>query len=152
MQNIFKALFSVTNSNLACIHPMHSPKVNSQSGFYCFVCEQSIVFHKAAIQNVYNVYYFKTSSMGIFNAVKKLSGIGFMVDALFDYFTYPHSLYTVVELHTNFVLIHFESQHSSIIEQNSRKTLWMQPICNQCIQIWATIMVFSFLPKNAHFF
>ena len=37
----------------------------------CFVFEQSILFHKAAIQNVYNVYYFKTSSMCIFNAVKK---------------------------------------------------------------------------------
>ena len=27
----------------------------------CFVFEQSIMFHKAPIQNIYNVYYFKTS-------------------------------------------------------------------------------------------
>ena len=77
--------------------------------------EQSIVFHNAAVQNIYNVFYFKTSSMCIFNAVKKPSGIGFIVDALFGYFAYLHSLYTVVELHTNFVLIHFGRQPNSII-------------------------------------
>ena len=33
-----------------------------------------------------------------------------MVDILFGYFAYLHSLYTVVELHTNFVLIHFGRQ------------------------------------------
>ena len=48
--------------------------------------------------------------MCIFNAVKKQSGIGFIVDALFGYFAYLHCLYTVVELHTNFVLIHFGRQ------------------------------------------
>ena len=48
--------------------------------------------------------------MCIFNAVKKQSGIGFIVDALFGYFAYLHSLYTVVELHRNFVLIHFGRQ------------------------------------------
>ena len=48
--------------------------------------------------------------MCIFNAVKKESGIGLMVDALFGYFTYAHSLYTVVELHTNLVLIDFGRQ------------------------------------------
>ena len=31
-----------------------------------FVIEQSIVFHKAAVQNIYNVYYIKTPSMCIF--------------------------------------------------------------------------------------
>ena len=36
--------------------------------------------------------------MCIFNAVKKQSGIGFIVDALFGYFSYLHSLNTVVEL------------------------------------------------------
>ena len=72
--------------------------------------EQSIVFHKAAVQNIYKVYYFKTSSMCIFNLVKNQSGIGFIVDALFANFAYLHNLYTVVELQTNFVLIHFESQ------------------------------------------
>ena len=46
----------------------------------------------------------------VYNAVKKQSGIGFIVDALFDYFIYVRSLYTVVELHTNFVLIHFGRQ------------------------------------------
>ena len=40
----------------------------------------------------------------------KQSGIGFMVDTLFGNFAYLHNLYTAVELHTNFVLIHFESQ------------------------------------------
>ena len=45
--------------------------------------------------------------MCIFNAIKKQLGIGFIVDALFRYFLYLHSLYTVVEVHTNFVLIHF---------------------------------------------
>ena len=69
----------------------------------CFVFEQSIVF-----QNIYNIFYFKTSS--IFNSVKKQSGIGFIVDALFGYFTYLHSLYAVVELRINFVLIHFGRQ------------------------------------------
>ena len=63
--------------------------------------EQSIVFHKAAINDVYNV--FKTSSMCIFNAVKKQSGMGFRVDALFGNFAYLNNLYTVVELHINFV-------------------------------------------------
>ena len=43
--------------------------------------------------------------MLIFNTVKKQLGIGFIVDALFGYFVYLHSLYTVVELHTTFVLI-----------------------------------------------
>ena len=62
--------------------------------------EQSIMFHKAAVQNIYSVYYFKTWSMCIFNAVKMQSGIGFIVDALFGYFAYPDNLYTVVELHT----------------------------------------------------
>ena len=53
--------------------------------------------------------------MCIFKAVKKQSGIGFILDALFDYFAYLHSLYTVVELHTNFVLIHFgRKQYNNI--------------------------------------
>ena len=72
--------------------------------------EQSIVFHKAAIQNVYNVYCYKMSPMCIFNAVKKQSGIGFIVDALFGNFAYLHNLYAVVELYANFVLMHFGSQ------------------------------------------
>ena len=45
--------------------------------------------------------------MYIFNAVKKQSGIGFIVDALFGYFTYLHSLYCIAELHTNFVWKYF---------------------------------------------
>ena len=76
----------------------------------CFVFEQSTVFHNAAVQNKYNVYYFKTSSMCIFNTVKKQSGIRFKFDALFFDFAYLYSLYTVVELHTNFVLINIERQ------------------------------------------
>ena len=58
----------------------------------CFVFEQSIVFHyyeilcNSAVQNIYNVFYFKTSPMCNFKAVKKQPGIGFIVDALFGYF------------------------------------------------------------------
>ena len=48
--------------------------------------------------------------MCIVNAVKKQAGIGFIVDALFDNFAYLHNLYTVVELHMNFLYIHFEGQ------------------------------------------
>ena len=55
--------------------------------------EQCIVYHDAAVQNIYNVFYFKTSSICIFNAVKRQSGIRFIVDALFGYFAYLHSLY-----------------------------------------------------------
>ena len=50
----------------------------------CYVFEQSIVFHNVAVQSIYNVFYF--------NAVKKQSGIGFIVDALLDNFAYLHSL------------------------------------------------------------
>ena len=71
----------------------------------CFVFEQTI-----AVQTFCNVFYFKTLSMCIFNAVIAL-GIGFIVDdALFGIFVCLHNLYTVVELHTNFVLIHLGSQ------------------------------------------
>ena len=77
----------------------------------CFVFEQSNVFLNAAVQNIYNVFYFKMSSKCISNTVKKQSEIGFTVDALFGYFAYLHSLYTVVELYINFVLIYFGRQH-----------------------------------------
>ena len=53
--------------------------------------------------------------MCIFNAVKKQSGIGFIVDALSGNFVYLHSLYTVIELHTNFVLINFERQPGQLM-------------------------------------
>ena len=76
----------------------------------CFVFEKSIVFHNVTVQNIYKIFYFKTSTMCIFNAVKKQSGIGFIVDALFDYFACLHNSYTVVELHSNFVLLHFGRQ------------------------------------------
>ena len=59
------------------------------------------MFHKATIENVYNVFYFKTLSMCIFNAVKNKSGIGYIVDALFGNLAYLHSLY---------ILIHFVRQ------------------------------------------
>ena len=36
----------------------------------------------------------KKTSKCIFNAVKKQSGIGFIIHALFDYFAYLHSLYS----------------------------------------------------------
>ena len=54
--------------------------------------------------------------MCIFNAVK---GNGFIVDALFSNFSYLHNLYTVVELYTIFVLIHFESQQPPIYLENT---------------------------------
>ena len=59
---------------------------------------------------VYNVKYFRTSSMCIFNTVKKQSGIGFIIDALFGNFVYLYSLYAVIDLHTNNAFIHFERQ------------------------------------------
>ena len=48
--------------------------------------------------------------MCIFNTVEKQSVIGFIVDVLFGNFAYLHKLNKIVELHTNFVLLHFESQ------------------------------------------
>ena len=68
------------------------------------------MFHNDAVQNIYNLFYFENGVNVYFNAVKKQSGIGFIVDALFGYFAYLHSLYTVVELHTNVALIHFGRQ------------------------------------------
>ena len=53
----------------------------------------------------YIIYTILKSSVCIFNAVKKQSGIGFIVDALFGYFAYLHSFFTEVELHRNFVVI-----------------------------------------------
>ena len=63
----------------------------------CFAFKQSIVFHNSDIQTIYNVLYFITSSMCIFKAFKKQSGIGSIVNALFDIFAYLHSLYTVFD-------------------------------------------------------
>ena len=66
--------------------------------------EQSIVFHKAAVQHIYlQCILFQSVVNRIFNAVKKQSGIGFIADALFGNFAYLHNLYTVIELHANFV-------------------------------------------------
>ena len=79
-----------------------------------YVC---IGCHNAAIHNIYNVLYFKTSSMLIFNAVKNHSGIGFIVDALLDNFVHLHNLYTVIELHINFILIYFGWQPSFNLPQ-----------------------------------
>ena len=77
----------------------------------CFVLEQSMVFHKAAVQNIYNVLLFQNiANLSIFNAIKMQSGIGFVVDALLGNFAYVHNLYSAVELHTNFALLHFGSQ------------------------------------------
>ena len=41
-----------------------------------------------AVQNIYNANYIKMSSIYVFKVVKKQSGIGFIVDALFGYFAY----------------------------------------------------------------
>ena len=59
--------------------------------------------------------------MCIFNVVKKQSGIGFIVDALFGYSVYVHSLYTAVELHTNIMLIHFGRQPRFASRVNVKK-------------------------------
>ena len=75
--------------------------------------EQSIVSHNAGAQNIYNVFYFITSSVCIFKAVKKQSGIEVIVNALFGYFAYIHSVYTIVEQNTNFVLKQFARQSFS---------------------------------------
>ena len=91
----------------------------------CFVFEQSIVFHKAAVRNIYSVYYFKMLSMCTFNAVKIQSGIGLIVDALFENVTYLHNLYTVVELCTNFVLIHFGSQLSFAFQCSCKMSVFL---------------------------
>ena len=48
--------------------------------------------------------------MCIFNVVEKQLAIGFIADALLANFAYLHNLYTVVEMHTNVALLHFESQ------------------------------------------
>ena len=52
----------------------------------CFVFEQSILFHNAAVQNIYNVFYFKMWSTYVFNTVNKQSDNGFIVDALLGNF------------------------------------------------------------------
>ena len=65
--------------------------------------KQCIVFSKAAMQNVYNVYYFNALSMCIFNSIEKQTDFGFIVDALFGYFAYLHNLYTAVELRTTLI-------------------------------------------------
>ena len=55
-------------------------KINTQAAAFqnvsCFVFEQSIVLHNAAVQIIYNVFYFKTLSMCILNSVKKQVDIG----------------------------------------------------------------------------
>ena len=57
---------------------MNVPQGRNKSDFQnvnCFVFVQSIVFHKTAVQNIYNAYYFRMLSMFIFNAVKMQSSI-----------------------------------------------------------------------------
>ena len=54
----------------------------------CFVFEQSIMFHKAAVQNIYNVYYTKRCQC-------VFSGIWFIVDAMSGNFVLLHTLYTL---------------------------------------------------------
>ena len=70
--------------------------------------EQSIVFHKAVVRNIYNVYYFKTLSICIFNTVKMQSGIGFIVDAYLHTYVYNSPLQRfsqdcVIASHTTYV-------------------------------------------------
>ena len=64
------------------------------------------------LYKIYTMYSILKPRQCVFlkQSKKKKSGIGLIVDALFDYFAYLHSLYTVVELHTNIVLIHFGGQ------------------------------------------
>ena len=59
-----------------------------------------MVFHKATIQNVFYVY----------TITKRRQCVGFIINTLLGNFAYQHSLYTVVEMHINFVLTHFKSK------------------------------------------
>ena len=71
------------------------------------------------IMTLYKIYtmfsILKRRQYVFLTAVKKQSGIGFIFDALFGYFVYTHSLYTVVELHTNFLFMHF-GRHSLLLK------------------------------------
>ena len=69
--------------------------------------KQSVLFHKAAVQNIKMFNILKRLQRVFLTLSKK---IGFIIDALFGNFVYLHNLYTVVELHTNYVLIHFKRQ------------------------------------------
>ena len=75
------------------------------------------------------------SSICIFNAVKKQSGTGFIADALFGNFAYLQNLYTVVELHTNIVLIHFESQPTYAISCIEAVHTHVIGYCNPSVRI-----------------
>ena len=81
-----------------------SKQISSIVGFQNVNC---FVFEQPSVRNIYNVYYFKTSSMCIFNTVRL--HIGFIFDAWYVNFVYLHNLCTAVELHTNFVLLDFRS-------------------------------------------
>ena len=76
------------------------------------LCLNKVLCFIMPLYKIYTMYSIltKTSSMCIFKAVKKQLGIGFIVDALFGYFAHLHHLHTVVELHKNFILIHFGRQ------------------------------------------
>ena len=70
----------------------------------CIMFEQSIVY------KIYTMYTISKRCQCVFltpKSVKMQSGIGLIVYALFGNFAYLHNLYTVVELHKHFVLIHF---------------------------------------------
>ena len=61
--------------------------------------------------------------MCILKAVKMQSVFRFIVDALFVNFAYLHNLCTLVELHTNFVLIHLVSKSFIEFYQNVYRRL-----------------------------
>ena len=90
LMNILKIEFSwlclldifVYANIIVCVFCLHLGCLSK----YSLLC----VFYNA-VQNVYNVLYFKTSSMCIFNAVKNQSGIRFRTDILFGNFAYLHS-------------------------------------------------------------
>ena len=107
----------------------------------CFVFEQSIMFYKSALQNVHKVYYFKTLSMCIFNAVKKQSGIGFIVHALLAiYIIYILCIATfwksicVTHFNLNFTLSgDFYNSNVLIVLHDVYKFCSAKVRCTQCV-------------------
>ena len=50
----------------------------------------------------------------------------YIVDVLFGNFAYPHNLYTVVELHSNYLWIQFEIQPMFQVENKNKLLHWIQ--------------------------
>ena len=55
-----KKVFYIIRAKLLHCNRFFIDLLTDYQNVCCFVFEQSIVFHKATIENVYNVFYFKT--------------------------------------------------------------------------------------------